>query len=159
MAWLYMPCPHNYCTKTKECMHENAKKLRDSCLACLIFANTVYFLSYAWRRRKKKQKEERKKEERRLTKSKFWSLVFSTLLKVSSTFRVDLALEYQRDVACKLFALLCWFLFGNCPYTICTGGHFQPASSLTNKYYHTSWYYKQEYCKKSTPDHILAVSL
>ena len=43
-------------------------------------------------KKKKKKKKERKKE-RRLTKSKFSSLVFSTLLKVSGTFRVDLAIE------------------------------------------------------------------
>ena len=37
---------------------------------------------------------DKKVEEERGTKWKFSSLVFSTLLKISGTFRVDLALEY-----------------------------------------------------------------
>ena len=42
---------------------------------------------------REEEKEEEKEEERRRTKSKFSSLVFSTLLKISGTFRVDIALE------------------------------------------------------------------
>ena len=38
--------------------------------------------------------------------------LFSTLLKVSETFRVDLALELLRDVVCKFFALLCFIFWG-----------------------------------------------
>ena len=40
-----------------------------------------------------KNEEERKYEERRLTKLKFSCLVFSNLIKVSRTNRVDVALE------------------------------------------------------------------
>ena len=39
------------------------------------------------------EKEKKGKEERRWTKSKISSLVFSTLLKVSRSFEVDIALE------------------------------------------------------------------
>ena len=61
----------------------------------------------------------------------FLRLVFSTLIKVSGTNRVDLALEYQREVVCKLFELLCFIFGGSCCYTLCTGGHFEPVPSLT----------------------------
>ena len=47
-------------------------------------------------------------EEKRWTKSGLWCSFFSTLLKVSGSFSADLALELQRDVVCKLFALLCF---------------------------------------------------
>ena len=55
------------------------------------------------------------KEERRRTKSKFSCLVFSTLLNVSGVFRVDLAIEEQSDVVCKLFSLLCFVFLGVAP--------------------------------------------
>ena len=45
----------------------------------------------------------------------WFSLVFSTLLKVRGTFRVGLALEYQREVVCKLFELLCFVFLGVAP--------------------------------------------
>ena len=53
---------------------------------------------------KKKKKKEWKKEEkeRRGTKLKFLSRVFSTLLKASSTYTVELAIEQQSDVVSKL---------------------------------------------------------
>ena len=52
-----------------------------------------------------------KKKERRWRKSKFLCLVFSTLLKLSGTFGVDLALELLKKEGCKLFALLCFFFW------------------------------------------------
>ena len=64
-------------------------------------------------------------EERRWTKAKFSCLVFSILLKVSGAARVDLVIvNFSRSFS----------------YTLCTGGHFEPAQSLTKKYYRTSWY-------------------
>ena len=35
---------------------------------------------------------------------------FSTLLKVSRTYTMDIAIEQQRDVVCELFSVL-WFIF------------------------------------------------
>ena len=70
-------------------------------------------------------------EGERRTKSKFSALVFSTLLKVSETFTVDLALELQREVVCALFGLL-YFVFliaAPIPYVQCIGGHFNLRSN------------------------------
>ena len=81
--------------------------------------------------RKKKKKEE--EEERRWTKSNFSSLVFSTLLNVSGVFRVDLAIEWQSDVVCRIFSLLCFVFLGvatckkNVQFLLCTTvSHFYP---------------------------------
>ena len=65
-----------------------------------------------------KQKEEEQ--------NRNFCFVFSTLLKVSGAFRVDLALEKLRTVACKLFALVCFVFLGAAP-TLCTGGYSKPA--------------------------------
>ena len=51
----------------------------------------------------------------RWTKSKFLNPVFSTFLKVSGTFGVDLELEWQREVVCKLFEPLCFAFLGAGP--------------------------------------------
>ena len=46
---------------------------------------------------------------------------------------VDLALELQREVVCKLFRLFClFFLLGAAPIPY-VGGHFEPAPSLTKR--------------------------
>ena len=45
------------------------------------------------RRRRKKNKKKKKEEERRLTKSTFLHLIFSILLKISGTNKLDLTLE------------------------------------------------------------------
>ena len=52
---------------------------------------------------------------RRRTKSKFSRSAFSTLIKVSGTFGVDLALQQQREVVCKLFELLCFVFLEAAP--------------------------------------------
>ena len=57
----------------------------------------------------------RKKKERRPTKSKFLCLVISTLLKVSGTNRIDLALEQQREVVRKLLNCSAAFFLGAAP--------------------------------------------
>ena len=48
--------------------------------------------------------------------------------------RFTCTLEQQRDVICDLSALLC-FIFSS--FTMCKGGHFKPAPSLTKKYHCT----------------------
>ena len=51
---------------------------------------------------------------------------------------LDLVKGRERDVVCKLFALLYFIFLGAAPmHTLCTGGHFEPAPSLTTKYYRT----------------------
>ena len=42
-------------------------------------------------------------------------LVFSTLMKVSGTYRVVLAIQKPRDVLCKPFAFVCFFFHGAPP--------------------------------------------
>ena len=55
------------------------------------------------------EEEERKKEE------KFSCSAFLSLRKVSRTYRVDLAIEQQKDVVCKLLAFLCFVFHGAAP--------------------------------------------
>ena len=60
--------------------------------------------------------EERKNEdERNWTKWTFSRLVFSALLNVSGTYRVDLAIEEPREVVCRHFTLLCFVFLGAAP--------------------------------------------
>ena len=42
-------------------------------------------------------------------------LVSSTLINVSGTYRVDLAIEEQRDIVCKYLALFCFVFLGAAP--------------------------------------------
>ena len=42
-------------------------------------------------------------------------LGFLTMLEVSGSYKVDLAIEQQRDVLCKLFELLCFVLLQATP--------------------------------------------
>ena len=58
-----------------------------------------------------KKKEGKKEDEQ----SWNYCLVFSTLLKVSGSFVVDLLIEYQRDIVYKLLALLCFVFLGAAP--------------------------------------------
>ena len=54
--------------------------------------------------------------------------------RVLAEMLVDLALELQREIVCKLFGLLCLVLFsGSCSYTLCTGGHFESIPSFTKR--------------------------
>ena len=90
---------------------------------------------------KKERKKEKStnKERKEMNKIKISYFVFLNLINVSGTNRVDLALEQQRDVVSKLLhssALFSW----SCSYTLCTDGHFEPAPSLTKKYYLTLSY-------------------
>ena len=74
----------------------------------------------------------KKKKESKWTKSKFSCLVFSTLLMVSRTNRVDLASKYQKEVGWSFCTpLLC--ISRSHSYTLCTGGHFEPTPSLTKE--------------------------
>ena len=61
--------------------------------------------------------EEERKEGRKkkMNKLKIFRFGFLTLLKVSGTFGVDLALEKQREVVCKLFEVLCFVFLGAAP--------------------------------------------
>ena len=62
---------------------------------------------------RKLKKKERKKM---ACKSKNFMFGFLDLVKVSGTYRVDLALEQRRDLVCKLFSLLCFvFFLGTAP--------------------------------------------
>ena len=45
----------------------------------------------------------------------FSRLVFSALLKVSGTYRVDLAIEWPREVVYRHFAFLCFVFLGAAP--------------------------------------------
>ena len=59
------------------------------------------------------QEEGRKnKEEEEDKQNRIFVFCFLDLLKVSGTYRVDLAVEYLRDVDCKLFSLLYFFFLG-----------------------------------------------
>ena len=58
----------------------------------------------------KKKKEEEEDEQN----WSFYVLVLLTLLKVSGTYRVDLAIEQQ--IVCKLFELLCFIFWEFVPY-------------------------------------------
>ena len=60
------------------------------------------------------KKEERKKE-RRLERLKISRLVFSTLIKVSGIYRVDLAIESPKEVVYKLFVFVCFVFYGAAP--------------------------------------------
>ena len=62
--------------------------------------------------------EERKRGRKRMSKIEIFMFGFSTLLRVSATFRVDLALEWLWDIVCKLFNLLC-FVFWKLPPIPC----------------------------------------
>ena len=62
------------------------------------------------------EEEEERKKMNKIGALQVWFFwVFSTLLKVRGTFRVGLALEYQREVVCKLFELLCFVFLGVAP--------------------------------------------
>ena len=54
------------------------------------------------------EEETRRKNKEEDEKIEISRLAFSTLLKLSETFRIDLTLEKQRDIGCKLVALLCF---------------------------------------------------
>ena len=56
---------------------------------------------------------------------------FWALLKVSGTYRVDLAIEQLREVVCRHFALLCFVFLGAAPIP-----YVQVA--IIKKYYRTS---------------------
>ena len=59
----------------------------------------------------------RRKKERKMNKIEMFMfcMAFSNLLKVSGVFRVDLAIEYQRDVVCRLFSSLCFVFLRAAP--------------------------------------------
>ena len=59
------------------------------------------------------KRKERKKEDKQNGHFQVW--FFSTLIKASRTIRVDLALEQQKDVVCKLFSPLCFVFVGTAP--------------------------------------------
>ena len=63
-------------------------------------------------KKKERTKKNNKEDEQNWL---FPRLVFSALLKVSGTYRVDLAIEWPREVVCRLFALLCFFFLGAAP--------------------------------------------
>ena len=51
-----------------------------------------------------------------MNKIDFFALGFFDLVKgYTGTYRVDLAIEYPRDVVCTLFALLCFVFLGAAP--------------------------------------------
>ena len=50
-----------------------------------------------------------------MNKMKISTLAFTTVLKVGLTFPVDLALELQREVVCKLLELLCFVFLRAAP--------------------------------------------
>ena len=54
---------------------------------------------------------------KKVNEVEIFSFGFSALLKVSGTFGVDLhvTLEYQREVACKFFELLCFVFLRAAP--------------------------------------------
>ena len=70
------------------------------CIHCILFELCLA--------KRKKEKRRRKK----MNKIEIFVFGFSTLLKASGTNRVDLALQQQREVVCKLFELLCFFFLG-----------------------------------------------
>ena len=94
-------------------------------MVCLRLAYTIYF-------RVMPAKEEQ--QERRWTKLKFLCLVSSTLLRVSGTYRVPLALEQLRDVVCKLLHFSASFFWELLLYLMYRWP-FEPAPTLTKKYF------------------------
>ena len=93
---------------------------------CVVFELCIIEKKEERRKQGKKvrSKQRKKGKERRRTNSKLSCLVFSNLLKVSGTYRVNL-----NNVVCKLFTpLLCFS--GSCSDTLRTGAHFKPAGYL-----------------------------
>ena len=63
-----------------------------------------------------------------MKKLKFSTFIFSILLKVSRSFRVDLVLEEQWEVVYVYVLLSSSASFsGHYSYTLCIVGHFKPA--------------------------------
>ena len=71
---------------------------------------TVVFKLHVTKKEEETKDEQNWKRNERWTESKFSRLVFSALRKVSGTCRVDLAIDYKRDVVCKCFAFV-FFVF------------------------------------------------
>ena len=65
-------------------------------------------------------------------------MLFSNLIKVSGTYTVDLAIEWPRVVVYNHFAFVCLVFIELLLYLMYRQRHFEPAQSLTKKYYHTS---------------------
>ena len=66
-------------------------------------------------RRAKKKKEEEEEGRKKMNKIEIFVFGFSILWKVSGTHTVDLALEKQWEVVCKLFELLYFIFLGAAP--------------------------------------------
>ena len=73
---------------------------------------------------KRRKREKGKKDER------IEIVMFGFLRKVSGTFGVELAMQYQRDVVCKLIGFLCCFYF----VELLAFVHEHPGPSLLKKY-------------------------
>ena len=79
---------------------------------------------------------------------RFSDLVLSNLIKGKEIKRVHLASEQQRDVVCKLYALLCLVFLGTAPIiyeqaTILNLSHFEPCPAYQEELYRTSSYVGQ----------------
>ena len=72
-----------------------------------------------------------KKERKKVDKIEIFKFGFLDLVKVSGACRIILAIEYHRDVICKLFFTPLLHFSGGCSYILCTGSHFK----ITKKYY------------------------
>ena len=77
---------------------ENAHGQQQSnCLVCIVFAYTAYFSRSALARTGKEE-EKKKKWNKMEKKVEYSGLVFSSLLKVSGTYKVNLAIEQQKNL-------------------------------------------------------------
>ena len=78
--------------------------------------------------RQERNEERRKERKEKINKSIFKCMVFSTLRKLSGTYGVELVMQYQGNVVCKLIAFLCCISWSCLPsmYTVCTGILAQP---------------------------------
>ena len=73
-----------------------------------------------------------------MNKIEIFAFDFFNLDKFSRTYKVELAIEYPRDVVYKLFAFASFVYHGVTQILYVQGGHFESAQSLTKKYYSTS---------------------
>ena len=65
--------------------------------------------------REEQEEEGEKRNKKEDQQNQHFHVGFSTLLKVSVTYKVVLAIELQRDVVCTLLFLLCFIFLGAVP--------------------------------------------
>ena len=79
----------------------------------------------------------RKNDRKKMKNQNFQVHNFFNFIKVSGTIMIKFAYRIYngKQSVSFLHSSACFFSFGNCSYTLCTGGQFKCACSLNKKYY------------------------